>query len=142
MTPAEKDEPKIQFGALPWRRTASGLEVLLITTLNTRRWIVPKGWPMDGLPPHDTAAREAHEEAGITGKISSQAIGSFVYAKGMKDGDTTPCEVCVFPMQVEEQLDDWPEKGKREICWCNIENALALVEEPQLRRLIADFAAA
>lgn len=140
MSPASKDKPKMQYGALPWRRTKAGVEILLITTLNTRRWIVPKGWPMDGLPPHATAAQEALEEAGISGKISPQPIGSFVYGKGMKDGDMVPCEVRVFPMQVESQLDDWPEKGRREIKWCSIKDALRIIEEPDLRRLIADFA--
>src|SRR5690554_2758136 len=83
-----------QFGAIPVRFTPEGqLEIMLITSRQTRRWIVPKGWPMKGLEGHDTAAREAFEEAGVNGSISDRPIGSYVYAKRLKRNSTVDCEV-------------------------------------------------
>jgi 8-oxo-dGTP pyrophosphatase MutT (NUDIX family) len=132
---------KVQYAALPWRSTPAGIEVLLITTLNTRRWIVPKGWPLDGLAPHESAAQEALEEAGISGKIEPGAIGSFHYEKLRKNGERVSCAVDVFPLRVELQHKRWMEKGARELCWCSIQEALARIGEPGLRQLIARFAA-
>ena len=68
----------IQFAALPYRpKGKSELEVMLITSRDTGRWIIPKGWPKNGIPPHDAAAEEAFEEAGVAWKISEQPIGSY-----------------------------------------------------------------
>lgn len=133
---------KIQYGALPWRSTPAGIEILLITTLNTRRWIVPKGWPLDGLAPHQSAAQEALEEAGISGKMETSALGAFAYEKLRKNGEKISCSIEVFPMQVELQRKRYMEKGARELCWCSVTEALTRVREPGLRRLIARFAAA
>jgi 8-oxo-dGTP pyrophosphatase MutT (NUDIX family) len=133
---------KIQYAALPWRSSPMGVEILLITTLNTRRWIVPKGWPVDGLAPHQSAAQEALEEAGISGKIEIGAFGSFHYEKLRKSGEKVSCTVDVFPMRVELQRKRWMEKGARELCWCSVTEALTRVREPGLRRLIARFGAA
>ena len=61
---ASKEKCRAQFAALPWRVANGSLEVLLITTLKTRRWIVPKGWPIDELAPHacaDPAYRYQHD---------------------------------------------------------------------------------
>lgn len=132
----------VQYAALPWRREGDALEILLITTLNTRRWIVPKGWPLDGQPPHASAAQEAMEEAGISGEIATTALGSFRYNKLRKNGETVSCKVAVFPMQVAHQRRRWAEKGTRETCWCSIDEALTRVTEPGLRRLIVKFAGA
>jgi 8-oxo-dGTP pyrophosphatase MutT (NUDIX family) len=131
---------KIQYAALPWRKAGDALEILLITTLNTRRWIVPKGWPLDGKTPCASAAQEAMEEAGISGKIATIALGSFRYRKLRKNGETVSCKVDVFPMQVARQRRSWAEKDARELRWCSVDEALARVSEPGLRRLIAKFA--
>lgn len=87
----------IQYAALPWRQTNGALEVLLITTLRTGRWIVPKGWPLADLSPCDCAAREALEEAGLLGEIASEPFGAFRYAKQKKSGEAVTCRVEVFP---------------------------------------------
>jgi 8-oxo-dGTP pyrophosphatase MutT (NUDIX family) len=68
----------VQYGALPYRFTAeAALEILLVTTRQTRRWIIPKGWPIKSLRPPKSAAREAFEEAGVTGRIGMKLVGTF-----------------------------------------------------------------
>jgi 8-oxo-dGTP pyrophosphatase MutT (NUDIX family) len=116
------------------------VEILLVTTRTTGRWIVPKGWPMQGIKPSECAAREALEEAGVVGEIAVEPIGSFGYEKRRKSGEMLPCKVEVFPMEVVRQRRNWPEKDSRQTRWCSIDEALARVPEPGLRRLIATFA--
>jgi 8-oxo-dGTP pyrophosphatase MutT (NUDIX family) len=127
-----------QVAALCWR-IAPALQVLLITSLNSRRWIFPKGWPESGLTLAESAAREAFEEAGITGKIDPSALGSYHYLKDRKDGGAMPCSVDVFALEVTKQLDDWPEKGARELAWLPLAEAAAKVGEPGLREILRDF---
>ena len=116
-----------------------GAEVLLITSLNSKRWIIPKGWPEAELSPADNAAREAFEEAGVTGKINAEPVGSYHYLKEKKDGGGMPCTVKVFALAVTKQLEDWPEKGARELLWLPPEQAAAKVSEPALRQLLKNF---
>ena len=130
----------VQYAALPWRQSEQTVEILLVTTRRTRRWIVPKGWPIPGCTPSQCAAHEAFEEAGIDGDIAERPLGSFHYEKRRKTGELLPCKVDVFPMQVLHQRRTWPEKAVRTTCWCSPEEALARVQEPGLRRLIARFA--
>jgi ADP-ribose pyrophosphatase YjhB (NUDIX family) len=130
----------IQYAALPWRRTERGLEILLITTLNTKSWIVPKGWPIANRTPRECAAHEALEEAGVVGELAQEPLGSFDYNKRRKSGEIVVCKVHVFAMEVVQQLHSWAEQAAREVRWCSLDEALALVTEPSLRRLIAKFA--
>jgi 8-oxo-dGTP pyrophosphatase MutT (NUDIX family) len=130
----------IQYGALPWRRSPEGLRVLLITTRNTRRWIVPKGWPVEGLRPHEAAALEAFEEAGVRGNVGEEMLGSFNHRKQLKTGEVVACRVHVYALEVTEAHAEWVEKNDREIQWCSIEEALAQVSDAALRRLIVKFA--
>lgn len=130
-----------QYAALPYRETENGLEFLLITTRRTRRWIVPKGWPMDGRAPHAAAAREAREEAGVSGEICDKPIGSYRYFKERKTGELVPCKVEVFALKVKQQRKTWAEKDARELRWCSLNEALASVGEPGLRQIISRFAA-
>jgi 8-oxo-dGTP pyrophosphatase MutT (NUDIX family) len=129
----------LQYAALPWRRAHGEVQILLVTTKTTGRWIVPKGWPIPGRKPAECAAREALEEAGVVGEVAAQAVGSFSYQKRRKSGDLLPCKVEVFPMEVLRQRRSWPEKDSRETCWCSINEAVARVPERGLRRLIAKF---
>jgi len=115
------------------------VEVLLITSLNSKRWILPKGWPEPELGPAENAAREAFEEAGVMGTISDQPVGSYHYLKERKDGGGIPCRVEVFALEVTKQLDDWPEKGSRELAWLPLDQAAARVAEPSLRQMLKDF---
>jgi len=131
-----------QVAALCWRpspRRHSQLEVLLITSRNSKRWILPKGWPEAGLSPAENAAREAFEEAGVTGKIEAQPIGSYHYLKAKKDGGGMPCSVDVFALAVTKQSDDWPEKNARELVWVPVEQAMMQVSEPGVRQILKDF---
>jgi 8-oxo-dGTP pyrophosphatase MutT (NUDIX family) len=129
-----------QYAALPFRYR-SGLEILLISSRETRRWVIPKGWPMKGRKPHATAAREALEEAGVVGRIGKRSIGTYRYVKTLEDGAPVPCSVEVFPMMVEGQRARWREQGQRTAQWFSAEDAAAAVQEPELKALISDFAA-
>ena len=129
---------KQQVAALCWRADTA-LDVLLVTSLKTQRWILPKGWPEPELGPADNAAREAFEEAGVMGKISPEPIGSYHYLKEKKDGGGIPCSVEVFALEVTKQLDDWPEKSSRQLAWLPLDQAAARVVEPSLRQMIKDF---
>jgi 8-oxo-dGTP pyrophosphatase MutT (NUDIX family) len=133
---------RIQFGALPYRLTKAGaLEILLVTSRHTRRWIIPKGWPIKGKKPSQSAAREAYEEAGVRGIVAVKAIGSFSYEKWVDDKwGTIPCEVRVFPLLVRRHLKRWPEANERELRWLDPLDAASLVEEEGLRELICSFA--
>jgi 8-oxo-dGTP pyrophosphatase MutT (NUDIX family) len=129
-----------QVAALCWRASSRhGTEVLLITSLNSKRWIIPKGWPETDLSPAENAAREAFEEAGVAGKIAAEPVGSYHYLKEKKDGGGMPCTVDVFALAVTKQLDDWPEKGARELLWLPPEQAAIKVSEPALRQLLRNF---
>ncbi len=127
-----------QVAALCWR-TAPALQILLITSLNSRRWIVPKGWPEPEMTLAQSAAREAFEEAGVIGRIDPGALGTYHYLKDRKDGGAMACSVEVFALQVTKQLDDWPEKGARELAWMPLEQAAAKVSEPGLREILRGF---
>ena len=129
-----------QVAALCWRAAAKGgLEVLLITSLNSRRWILPKGWLVQGMSLAESAAREAFEEAGVAGRIASKPAGSYHYLKEKKDGGGMPCSVDVFPLEVTGQAESWPEQGARELAWLPLEDAAAKVAEPGLRDILLAF---
>ncbi|WP_114392974.1 NUDIX hydrolase [Oleisolibacter albus] len=106
-----------QFAALPYRLGPQGLQVLLVTSRETRRWLVPKGWAESGVPPHELAALEAFEEAGVVGEIDPTPFGRYRYEKRLADGTLVPLEVDVYPLAVTRILEDWPEKGQRERRW-------------------------
>lgn len=129
-------EPHVQYAALPFRRADAGPEVMLVTSRRTKRWIIPKGWPMRRKAPHISAAREALEEAGLVGRVAKNPIGSFSYKKHLKRGQVVICEVLVFPLEVERQRKRWPEKGKREIRWLSVAEAAAAVQDGTLGEII------
>jgi 8-oxo-dGTP pyrophosphatase MutT (NUDIX family) len=128
-----------QVAALCWRMGRRGLEVLLITSLNSKRWILPKGWPEPELTGCENAAREAFEEAGVTGKISPQRVGHYHYLKEKREGSGVPCSVEVFALAVTKELDDWPEKGVRSLAWMPVNEAIAKISEPGVRQLLKTF---
>ncbi|MBV8439813.1 MAG: NUDIX hydrolase [Hyphomicrobiales bacterium] len=133
---------RMQYAALPYRLTLlAGLEVLLVTTRRSKRWIIPKGWPIKGLAPSRSAAREAFEEAGVRGKIGTKSVGVFTYDK-LLDQHALPvnCEVKVFPLLVKRQSEVWPEMEQRLFQWFEPSEAVSLIREPQLKKLVAKFA--
>ena len=92
----------------------AALEILIVTTRQSRRWIVPKGWPIKQLTPSKSAAREAFEEAGVRGKIGARAIGNFTYKKTTgQTADDPNYEVKIFPLLVKRQSASWPESEQR-----------------------------
>ncbi len=115
---------------------------MLVSSRETRRWVLPKGWPMKGRKPHAAAAQEALEEAGIIGKVAKEPIGAYHYVKRMKNGSAQPCQVSIFPFEVERERKSWPEKHERIRKWFAIEEAADSVEELELRDVILAFGVA
>lgn len=132
-------EGRTQFAALCYRGTSSKPEILLVTSRDTGRWIIPKGWPAAGQSPARSAAREAFEEAGVTGRVSERAIGLYSYLKRQEDGGTLPLMVAVFALRVDALAKDYPERHERRRKWMSPERAARLVDEPELRALIRDL---
>jgi 8-oxo-dGTP pyrophosphatase MutT (NUDIX family) len=134
-----KKPANLQYAALPYRVRDGAVEILLVTTKYTRRWIIPKGWPIAERPPHISAAQEAREEAGVEGDIEKSPLGAFHYFKQRKNGNAVRCKVEVFALRVTDHRQEWPDKKSRELRWCSIADAAAAVGEPELRRLILAF---
>ena len=103
---------------------------MLVTSRETKRWVIPKGWPIRGAKPHASAAREALEEAGVRGRMHADAIGAFYYYKPLKTGTEARCKVEVFPLEVKSQRKRWPEKGERKTRWFDLAKAVKAVQEP------------
>jgi 8-oxo-dGTP pyrophosphatase MutT (NUDIX family) len=125
-----------QYAALPFIVRAGELLVMLVTTRGTGRWIVPKGNPEKKLKPHEVAAKEAFEEAGVTGRVHRKCFGTFQYTKGTYQGAPMRCAVDVYPLAVEHVLDDWPEKGLRQREWLTPGQAAMRVTEAGLIELL------
>ncbi|WP_245276411.1 NUDIX hydrolase [Methylocapsa aurea] len=133
----------MQYGALPYRFTPSGaLELMLVTSRETKRWIIPKGWPIKGRRPAKSAAIEAYEEAGVRGAIGAKSIGAFFYEKRMDSiSPTVPCKVRVFPLNVTQQDAVWPEADQRRAQWFEPAAALDALADAGIQQLISLFVA-
>jgi 8-oxo-dGTP pyrophosphatase MutT (NUDIX family) len=127
-----------QFAALPFRLRDDDLEILLITTRKKRRWSVPKGWPIKRSTPQQTAATEAYEEAGVHGTMGTALIGQFKKRRVRKKRSVL-CEVKIYPLRVQYQRGDWPEKYERSRIWVTPRKAIKLIKKPGLRRAIKNF---
>ena len=112
------------------------LRVLLVTSRDTGRWVVPKGWPMDGLDPWEAAAVEALEEAGAEGAVTAAPLGTYGYDKRLSGGETLPCRVTVYPLRVTRLRDRWKEAKERTRRWFDPADAAKRVDEPELRELL------
>ena len=128
-----------QYAALCYRLTGGVVEVLLITSRDTGRWVIPKGWPMDGKSAPAAAAREAYEEAGVKGAVGETAVGTYRYLKGLPHGLKLDCRVRVFPLAVDIVCDDFPEKDERHAEWVDCAEAASRVHEPGLKTLLLAF---
>ena len=131
-----RKQERRQVGALPLLFHANGgVEVFLVTARGSGRWIIPKGNLMPGLAPHEAAAQEAMEEAGLVGVAEPHCIGTFEFSRRRRGRDTT-CLVDVYPLTVKLQLRKWAEAGQRSVLRCNLETALSLVGSSSLAFLI------
>ena len=131
-----KFEPhRAQVAALPIRTGPDGREVMLVTSRETRRWIAPKGWPMKGRKDHEAAAREAFEEAGITGKVHKHPIGAYTYMK-RTGRHFEACRVMVYRLDVDEERSHWLEGDQRTRRWFSLADAARVVSEPGLATMI------
>lgn len=136
---AKKRDLRTQFAALVYRIKDGDMQILLITSRGTGRWIIPKGWPMLGMRPAQAAAQEAWEEAGVKGNVTDQCIGLYSYYKtGTKRG-TLPCLVNVYPVHARRLKKKYPEAGERRRKWFSPKKAAKLVKEPELSKLIKSF---
>ena len=135
----KKPGTKTQYAALPWRYAGGTREILLISSRDTGRWVIPKGWPIKGLTPAETAAREAFEEAGLGGQVSKKPIGVFEYGKRLNDGTVQPTKVEVFAFEQMVQHPEWPEQGQRRLQWFSVPDAAEAVQEPELKDIIRKF---
>ncbi len=132
--PVAKIRP--QIAALCWRKKRGQVEVLLITSRDTGRWVIPKGWPMDGRTAPEAAAIEAWEEAGVRGAIAQTEFGRFHYDKLHPSKPTLHCEVAVFPLRVARLEPKFPEQKERRRKWFSASKAAKAVHEPELAELI------
>ena len=110
--------------------------MLLITSRETQRWVVPRGNVIRGLEPHMSAAQEAYEEAGIRGRMGTEPLGVYRYEKRLRLGRVVPAEVHLYPLEVTEELEEWPERHQRQRRWFAPAAAAEAVDEPELKSLI------
>ena len=118
------------------------MQVLLVTSRESGRWVIPKGNFANTVSPHAAAAREAEEEAGVRGAVCPTPLGTYRYRKRKGSGASLMADVEVFPLSVSEELSDWKEKKQRQRRWFSLSDAANAVEEPDLRDLIRSFNAA
>ncbi|MCA0044088.1 NUDIX hydrolase [Celeribacter litoreus] len=137
---AGKDGVRIQFGALIWRRRKDKIQILLVKSRRSKRWIIPKGWPVHGQTPVGAASREAWEEAGVKGRASSICIGLYSYMKLPRDSDIPfPCVVAVFPLEAREVADSYPEALERKRKWMSPKKAAEKLVSPELSQIVRRF---
>ncbi len=135
-----KSDVRTQFAALCYRISDDDKpEILLVTSRGTGRWIIPKGWPMDGKTPIESALQEAWEEAGVKGKVSGPCLGLYSYHKELNDESDLPCVAMVYPIKVKSLAKKYPEVGQRSRKWLSLKKAAARVDEPELAHILATF---
>ena len=134
-----KGSARTQFGALCWRRKAGKVQILLVTSRRRKRWIVPKGWPMDGKTPAQCALIEAWEEAGAVGAASDACIGVYSYARLREGQDTLACLAMLYPVKVKRLKTKYPEVRDRRRKWVSRKKAAKMVQHRELGKLILGF---
>ncbi len=137
--PRTQSAERRQVAALPWRMGADGIEFLLVTSRETRRWVTPKGGRMPGLTDAQAAAQEALEEAGVEGTVTDAPIGTFRYLKVLKRRAPRWCVVALHALEVRVEHPAWQEQAERQRVWVSRDEAVRRVGEPDLKALIAGF---
>jgi 8-oxo-dGTP pyrophosphatase MutT (NUDIX family) len=129
-----------QAGAIPFRFAADGLRVLLITSRETGRWVIPKGNVPPGFSAARAAEREAFEEAGVKGVLRKPPLGTYAYGKRLPSGLVRQALVKVYALDVQKQVKKWPERGQRRIEWVTLHAAMDMVDEPGMADLFVKLA--
>jgi 8-oxo-dGTP pyrophosphatase MutT (NUDIX family) len=136
---SRRAKPFRQAAAAVFRDIGEERELLLITSRDTGRWIVPKGWIENGENGAEAALREAWEEAGVRGELASaQVAGEYRYIKQRARRGDVLCTVEVYSINLTDEEERWPEKDERTRKWFAIPEAIGLVDEPGLREVIRD----
>jgi len=135
----QKTDVRTQFAALCYRIVRDKPQVMLITSRGSGRWIIPKGWPMDGRSPAESAAIEAWEEAGVRGKVHERCIGVYAYQKMLGPEQGIPCLAMVYPLRVKSLAAKFPESGQRKRKWMTRKKAAARIDEPELAHILRRF---
>ena len=134
-----KRDVRTQFAALCYRRVQSKTKILLITSRDTGRWVLPKGWPMNERTPSETAMTEAWEEAGIRGTADPGCEGIYYYDKELDTGVMLPVIVAVFAVKTDSISDKFAESSERSRKWVSAKKAARLVDEPDLALMLRQF---
>jgi 8-oxo-dGTP pyrophosphatase MutT (NUDIX family) len=127
-----------QVGALPIRLVDGAPEVLLLTSRERKRWVIPKGWPMKGKKNWAAAAQEAKEEAGVIGRTEKKPVGEFLYFK-RQAAHFDLVQVEVYVLHYEKRLHAYREKGQRQARWFSPGDAAEMVDEPGLAGLLREL---
>ena len=136
VSPMLRRPKRLQVAALCHRDDGRERKFLLITSRETKRWIIPKGWPIRGLKSNEAALQEAWEEAGVkSGDVSSAPIGRYSYLKKQESGLGLPVETLVYSVAVDDLADSYPEVQERTRKWVSADAAADLVEEPELQAI-------
>jgi len=121
----------IQSAVVPYRLNENEMEVLLVTSIKKKKWILPKGYVEYSLTPFESAKKEAFEEAGITGSNETEEIGEFINGK-----NNNKKLVRVYLMKVIEQMDDYPEKNLRKRKWFSLDEAIKTVDNEGIKSIL------
>lgn len=141
LRPLVQRPPALQVAALCHREGDSGTEILLVSS-SSGRWILPKGWPIDGLSAAEAAKQEAWEEGGVKKAVADElGVQSFIGQKRFDNGTVIPCEVKVFPFKVKKLSNTYPEAERRDRLWVSPARAADLVDDPGLQQVLKSFAA-
>lgn len=134
-----KMDMRTQFAALCYRLVKEKPEILLITSRRSGRWILPKGWPVDGWSPVECALAEAWEEAGVRGRVMGDCLGLYSYHKTIGPERGLPCAAMVFPVRVSSLAQKYPEAGQRRRKWLRPRKAAQKVDEKELAHILRNF---
>ena len=134
-----KSAVRTQFAALCYRIKENKVQILMVTTRRSGRWIIPKGWPVNGMEPQNSAAREAWEEAGVIGRPEMRPLGLFSYSKFVSKKKSLSCVAVVYAVKVNSLAETFPEQGQRERKWVSSKKAASMVVEPDLAQILLDY---
>lgn len=134
-----KSDVRTQFAALCYRIKEKKVQVLMITSRGSQRWIIPKGWPINGKTPAGSAVQEAWEEAGVKGRSDGRCLGLYSYTKVDGEDEDLPCVAMVYAVAVRSLEKRYPEAGQRKRKWVSRKQAAKMVDEPELARILMDF---